>query len=151
MFDNMRHLWHFFTVWTNPPSPDTPHPEPMNDHASPDAPSAVLPSSYGGLQTLQAEFLHYQKAAFPERPPRFFALELAGETGELANLEKKVWKGRQVADADFDDEAADVCIALMNFANSRGIDLARVVKQKMRHIDGRRLAEPESSGPQEDI
>ena len=86
----------------------------------------------------------------PVRPPRFFALELAGETGELANLEKKVWKGRKVADADFEDESADVCIALLNFANSRGIDLATVVERKMRRIDRRRLAEPESPGEPED-
>ena len=115
-----------------------------NDDTRQDAATGLLPSSYGGLRSLQTEFLHYQKAAFPERPPRFFALELAGETGELANLEKKVWKGRNVATADFEDESADVCIALLNFANSRGIDLAAVVQHKMRRIDRRRLAEPES-------
>ena len=95
------------------------------------AASALLPVGYDGLRSLQQEFRRYQDAAFPERPPRFFALELAGETGELANLEKKVWKGRRVADADFVDESADVCIALLNYANSRGIDLARAVEGKM--------------------
>ena len=64
--------------------------------------------------------------------------------GELANLEKKVWKGRTVDDADFRDEAADVCIALLNFANSREIDLADAVRSKMKRIDERRLADPES-------
>ncbi len=106
----------------------------------------MLPASYSGLRALQAEFRRYQRAAFPQRPPRFFALELAGETGELANLEKKVWKGRTIDRADFEDEAADVCIALLNYANSRGIDLAGAVDEKMSRIDTRRLAEPESAG-----
>ena len=118
----------------------------MNDDISEDSVSALLPASYRGLKTLQTEFQRYQEAAFPHRPPRFFALELAGETGELANLEKKVWKGRQVDEADFVDEAADVCIALLNYANSRGIDLAAAVEHKMRHIDSRRRAEPEAPG-----
>lgn len=107
------------------------------------ATDARLPESYGGLHALQAEFRRYQKAAFPVRPPRFFALELAGETGELANLEKKAWKGRQVDDTELADEAADVCIALLNFANSRGIDLAAAVEAKMRRIDRRRRIDPE--------
>lgn len=119
----------------------------MNRTIPKDAASRQLPASYGGLRTLQAEFMRYQKAAFPPRPPRFFALELAGETGELANLEKKVWKGRVVDAADFTDEAADVCIALLNFANSRGIDLAGAVEQKMRRIDGGRRADPGTPRP----
>ena len=121
----------------------------MTDIASRNAASRMLPADYSGLQALQSEFRRYQAAAFPVRPPRFFALELAGETGELANLEKKVWKGRSVEDAAFEDETADVCIALINFANSRGIDLATVVERKMRKIDGQRVASPESAdGPE---
>lgn len=115
----------------------------MPDPAKTDAASARLPITYDGLRTLQHEFQHYQDVAFPVRPSRFFALELAGETGELANLEKKVWKGREVADAAFEDEAADVCIALLNFANSRGIDLAGAVEKKMSVIDQRRQERPE--------
>ena len=103
--------------------------------------NALPPTGYDGLRTLQAEFDRYQRAAFPHRSSRFFALELAGETGELANLEKKAWKGRAVDPADFEDEAADVCIALLNFANSREIDLAAAVREKMGRIDARRLAE----------
>lgn len=122
----------------------------MNRQSTRDSASRMLPGSYGGLRTLQAEFDRYQQAAFPYRPPRFFALELAGETGELANLEKKVWKGRQVDETDFEDESADVCIALLNYANSRGIDLAGAVEAKMRRIDTGRLAEPESRGAPED-
>lgn len=122
----------------------------MNYDTPADSASALLPASYRGLRTLQTEFRRYQEAAFPHRPPRFFALELAGETGELANLEKKVWKGRRVDEADFVDEAADVCIALLNFANTRGIDLAAAVERKMRHIDTRRRDEPEAPGGPDD-
>lgn len=115
---------------------------PPSDAAVP--PDARLPASYGGLGTLQGEFHRYQEAAFPRRPPRFFALELAGEAGELANLEKKAWKGRSVAPEEFADEVADVCIALLNFANSREIDVAAAVRAKMSRIDQRRRADPES-------
>ena len=108
-----------------------------------DGGSSRLPRSYDGLRHLQGEFDAYQRAAFPEREPRFFALELAGETGELANLEKKVWKGREVEAAAFPEEAADVLIALLNYANARGIDLARAVSEKMAEFDRRRLLHPE--------
>lgn len=114
-----------------------PGPDPADDA------TRLLPEAYGGLRKLQEEFGRYQNAAFPERPPRFFALELAGETGELANLEKKVWKGRTVERDDFLDEAADVCIALINYANSRELDLAEAVRAKMSRIDRRRLLDPE--------
>ncbi len=103
---------------------------------------APLQRSYGGLRDLQGEFETYQRAAFPEREPRFFALELCGEAGELANLEKKTWKGREVDEADFIDEAADVVIAIMNYANARNIDIAHAVSGKMAEIDRRRLREP---------
>ncbi len=115
----------------------------MSDDPRSDEASVSLPSAYGAVSTLQREFRRYQDAAFPPRSSRFFALELAGETGELANLEKKRWKGRPVADADFEDESADVCIALLNFVNSRGIDLANAVERKMRRIDAARLARAE--------
>ena len=102
-----------------------------------------LPRSYEGLRTLQGEFARYQKQAFPEREPRFFALELAGETGELANLEKKEWKGREIDLAAYTDEAADVMIAVMNYANARGIDLGEAVSEKMAKIERIRQEQPE--------
>lgn len=106
-----------------------------------DSSSDLLPAAYAGLRTLQQQFAAYQEAAFPERPSRFFSLELCGEAGELANLEKKVWKGRTIADEDFVDEAADVLIAVLNYANSRGIDLAAAAEAKMARIDRRRVAD----------
>lgn len=101
--------------------------------------ASPLPSTYGGLRELQKEFLVYQRAVFPVRDPRFFALELCGEVGELANLEKKEWKGIASSDANYADEAADVLIAVLNYANERGIDLARAVSEKMVEIDRRRI------------
>lgn len=113
----------------------------MNDDGS-----SHLPGSYEGLKDLQREFDAYQRAVFPKREPRFFALELCGEAGELANLEKKTWKGRPVDEADFIDEAADVVIAILNYSNARGIDIARAVSEKMAEIDRRRLKAPERAG-----
>ncbi len=122
----------------------------MSNDSNSDQASALLPRSYDPLRTIQKEFSVYQAAAFSSRSSSFFALELAGETGELANLEKKVWTGRAVADADFEDESADVYIALLNFANSRGIDLASAVERKMRRIDELRLARGTSTHAQQD-
>lgn len=90
------------------------------------------------LNKIQAEFDAYQKGHFPERPPEFFCLELNGEAGELANIEKKRWKGRNVPDECFADEAADVLIALMNYANARGIDLGLAVMDKLLKIEEKR-------------
>jgi NTP pyrophosphatase (non-canonical NTP hydrolase) len=104
----------------------------------PAADPAGLPASYGPLRQLQDEFDRYQKANFPHRPSRFFSLELCGEAGELANLEKKEWKGKTIDDAEVIDETADVFIALVNYANSRGIDLAAAVEAKMAEIERRR-------------
>jgi NTP pyrophosphatase (non-canonical NTP hydrolase) len=106
-----------------------------------DQSSDLLPADYGGLRTLQRQFATYQESAFPTRPSRFFSLELCGEAGELANLEKKVWKGRDIAGERFADEAADVLIAVLNYANSRGIDLAAAAEAKMSAIDRRRVEE----------
>lgn len=90
---------------------------------------------------MQRQFATYQESAFPSRPSHFFSLELCGEAGELANLEKKVWKGLAIADERFADEAADVLIAVLNYANSRGIDLAGAAELKMAAIDRRRVEE----------
>ena len=38
-----------------------------------------------------------------------------------------------------EDETADVFIAVLNYADARGIDLARVVAEKLRTIEARRL------------
>lgn len=88
----------------------------------------------------QLEFDKYQKQCFPERPPEFFCLELNGEAGELANKEKKIWKGLDIPHEDLADEAADVFIALMNYSNSRNIDLCKAVAHKLKKIEDKRVA-----------
>lgn len=83
---------------------------------------------------IQEAFDRYQQACFVPRTAEFFCLELCGEAGELANLEKKRWKGASVAEERMRDEAADVFIALMNYANARGVDLAQAVADKLQRI-----------------
>lgn len=95
----------------------------------------LLPSD---LANVQRGFDAYQRACFPERGTHFFALELCGEAGELANLEKKDWKGKEIPPERFADEAADVLISLMNYANSRGVDLGKAVAEKVLEIERRR-------------
>ncbi len=99
------------------------------------------------LATAQAGFREYNAAAFPPRTPQFFALELAGEAGEVANKEKKAWKGREIPHDELADEAADVFIAVVNYANSRGIDLAAAVGEKLLEIERRRLRDKEDGKP----
>ena len=103
-----------------------------------DAAGDLMPAQYDAIQTLQDEFDRYQKNGFPERGANFFALELNGEAGELANLEKKVWKGKEIPQERFDDETADVFIALMNYANARGVNIAAAVEKKMKIIEEKR-------------
>ncbi|MFY8001268.1 MAG: hypothetical protein ACOVSW_21935 [Candidatus Kapaibacteriota bacterium] len=97
-------------------------------------------SIQGSLHTVQEQFDLYQRTCFPARPSEFFALELCGEAGELANLEKKRWKGKVIAPEALADEAADVLIALMNFANASGINLGEAVRAKLLRIEAKRQA-----------
>ncbi|MCC5875247.1 MAG: hypothetical protein JJU11_03410 [Candidatus Sumerlaeia bacterium] len=90
------------------------------------------------LSAMQGGFNAYQDACFTARPGEFFALELNGEAGELANLEKKRWKGKAIPDQALGDEAADVLIALVNYCNARGLDLAGHVAAKLVEIERRR-------------
>ncbi|MCL5990874.1 MAG: hypothetical protein M1419_02075, partial [Bacteroidetes bacterium] len=87
------------------------------------------------LKIIQSEFDSYQNNYFPKRTPEFFCLELNGEAGELANAEKKLWKGKNVENSLLEDEAADVFIALMNYSNSRKINLGEAVKEKLIKIE----------------
>jgi NTP pyrophosphatase (non-canonical NTP hydrolase) len=99
----------------------------------------------GSVSEIQKHFEDYQKANFPERSPQFFCLELNGEAGELANKEKKIWKGRELDEAKLADEAADVFIALMNYVNSRNLNLEASIIHKLEKIEKIRL-ERESEG-----
>jgi len=94
----------------------------------------LIASVIQGLEPIQLAFDAYQNACFIARPAEYFALELCGEAGELANLEKKRWKGVVPNEAHTAEEAADVFIALMNFCNARGIELPIAVCRKLERI-----------------
>lgn len=102
----------------------------------------LAPPRVEGLAQTQESFLDYQLRAFGQRSASFFALELAGECGELANLEKKLWRdpARMIDAQQLSDEAADVFIALMNYCNARGIELQDAVRNKLTRIEERRRA-----------
>ena len=99
----------------------------------------LLKESKVSLAKIQNLFDEYQKNNFEKRSPEFFCLELNGEAGELANNEKKQWKGREIDHSAFEDEAADVFIALMNYSNARNVDLANAVVRKLTAIENKRL------------
>jgi NTP pyrophosphatase (non-canonical NTP hydrolase) len=107
-----------------------------------DSPAVLSPPAVEGLTQTQKNFAVYQSQAFPRRQPEFFALELAGECGELANLEKKIWRDPSRSDVlpRLADEAADVFISLMNYCNERNIDLEAAVRSKLHAIELRRVA-----------
>lgn len=102
---------------------------------------SLTPPSPKGLSDIQKDFDRYQSSAFAQREPQFFALELAGECGELANLEKKLWRdpSNPKPFETLADEAADVFIALMNYTNSRKMNLQDAVEKKLVRIEERRL------------
>jgi NTP pyrophosphatase (non-canonical NTP hydrolase) len=99
----------------------------------------LLNSLNQNLKVIQNNFEDYQNKHFVQKSSQFFCLELNGEAGELANLEKKEWKGRNVEFAKFEDEAADVFIALMNYCNSKQIDLEQSLIQKLKYIEQIRM------------
>lgn len=90
------------------------------------------------LESVRQGFDNYQNACFEAKPPEFFCLELNGEAGELANIEKKAWKGKEIPHEEFEDEAADVLIALMNYCNAKGINLGDSVRRKLMMIEEKR-------------
>lgn len=94
-----------------------------------------LLESCKSISKIQEEFDKYQKSSFPARTPEFFCLELNGEAGELANIEKKAWKGKVIEKERFEDEAADVLIALLNYCNAKKLNLADSVTEKLKRIE----------------
>lgn len=92
-----------------------------------------------GINSIQAQFDKYQNSCFVAKSPEFFCLELNGEAGELANIEKKQWKGKDMEHCLFEDEAADVFIALMNYCNARKVDLGKAVSDKLQKIEAKRI------------
>ncbi|MBX3042714.1 MAG: hypothetical protein KIT33_01320 [Candidatus Kapabacteria bacterium] len=109
----------------------------MNNR-QPESLNSLLEKVAEYIQTIQSGFDAYQNECFDKRLPQFFCLELNGEAGELANLEKKSWKGKDVPFDRFEDEAADVMIALLNYSNSKGIELGKAVYNKLVRIENKR-------------
>jgi NTP pyrophosphatase (non-canonical NTP hydrolase) len=105
--------------------------------------STLLATVIAGASPIQGKFDEYQRGFFTDRPAEFFSLELCGEAGELANLEKKLWKGRHIEPDRLSDEAADVFIALMNYCNARGINIAESVAAKLERIEEMRFEKEE--------
>ena len=68
--------------------------------------------------------------------PDFFALELAGEVGELLNVYKKLMRhklelpGSRATREDLENELADVLIVLDLFAMRMDVDLTTALKRK---------------------
>lgn len=91
------------------------------------------------LHLIQSSFDEYQKKHFQTRSPQFFCLELNGEVGELANLEKKLWKGKEVNKDKLAEETADALIALINYSNSRNLDLTTALINKLKWIETTRM------------
>ena len=100
--------------------------------------SELLASVLEGASEIQKGFDSYQREFFRDKPAEFFSLELCGEAGELANLEKKIWNGREIDSSKLEDEAADVFIALMNYCNARGINIGESVARKLAVIEKKR-------------
>ncbi len=106
-----------------------------NNMGNPISLDNLLENLSNQMDIIQSNFDAYQNECFDKRSPEFFCLELNGEAGELANLEKKSWKGKIVPIERFEDEAADVMIALINYANARGISLGKSVHKKLISIE----------------
>ncbi len=99
----------------------------------------LLEAIENGLPEIQKFFYEYQSNFFPKRPPEFFCLELNGEAGELANAEKKLWKGKEIPNEKLKEESADVFIALLNYVNARKINLSEALYLKLHEIENKRI------------
>jgi len=107
----------------------------------------LISSVINSFPPIQHGFDEYQSTCFVARPPEFFCLELCGEAGELANLEKKKWKGKDINNERLEEEAADILIALCNYSNVRGINLAQAVTKKLQTIEAKRIQLEKSGEP----
>jgi NTP pyrophosphatase (non-canonical NTP hydrolase) len=68
---------------------------------------------------------------------RFLSLALCGETGELANLIKKDWRGDQIEREQIASELADIRIYLELLADAYTLDLDSQCSIKMVEVEQR--------------
>jgi NTP pyrophosphatase (non-canonical NTP hydrolase) len=88
------------------------------------------------------------KKYFPETAKSLAhsVLALCGETGELANIVKKIERGDRSVEVEFPnltDEVADIFIYLMNVVGMLGIDLATAYEVK-REFNNERFIKSEN-------
>ena len=102
--------------------------------ATSDSLQVLLSTITENVMQFQQLFDRYQQEHFQQRPPEFFSLELCGEAGELANKEKKLWKGKEISNEELSEEAADVFIALFNYVNARNLNLSDALVKKLHKI-----------------
>ena len=98
------------------------------------------------LRATAAQCIEDSKHYFPEAAKSLahHVLALCGETGELANLVKKIERGDHTVEQDFarlEDEVADVFIYLMCITGLLGIDLGRAYDIKRTYNNGRFIKE----------
>jgi NTP pyrophosphatase (non-canonical NTP hydrolase) len=105
------------------------------------APPRNTPPWYPKARELHEEFLRRAQAkgclSASSDLPRFFALAIAGEAGELANLWKKEMRGDVISMQDVAHEMADVRIYLEHLAAVLGIDLDFHCAEKLQIVQAR--------------
>lgn len=67
----------------------------------------------------------------------FLAQALCGETGELANLIKKMWRGDSVPTDGLRNELPDIRIDLEHLSQHLGFDLDRACQEKVQEVTQR--------------
>lgn len=73
-----------------------------------------------------------------QEPLLNFALGLAGESGEVIDLiKKKVFQGRDISLADFQEELGDVLWYVANIASEVGINLSDIVENNRQKLEER--------------
>jgi NTP pyrophosphatase (non-canonical NTP hydrolase) len=99
------------------------------------------PHWYAQSIAIDTEFLRRaqskNKLTTSEEQERFYALAIAGEAGELANLYKKQWRGDEIKHDDVVQELADIRIYLEHLARVLHVDLDEACEVKLAIVQGR--------------
>jgi NTP pyrophosphatase (non-canonical NTP hydrolase) len=80
---------------------------------------------------------------------RFLVLAICGESGELANLVTKLWRGDKADAALLREELADIRIYLEHLARHLGVDLDEACVAKVKVVEARlEVKEREAGDPE---